>query len=80
MLGSQFDLTKIFLTQNLVDTSDSLAFPGEKYRMSEDVNVVKSASIPTFLEDKALFLEVWDLRDGKMTDEQVLMAVSLGQL
>ena len=30
--------------------------------------------------DKALFLEEWDLKDGDLTDEQILMAIKTGQL
>ena len=38
--------------------------------------------VPAGLEpqDKALFLEVWDLRDGELTDEQILIAIHLGHL
>ena len=30
--------------------------------------------------DKELFLEEWDLKDGDLTDEQILMAIKTGQL
>jgi len=38
--------------------------------------------MPTELtpEDKALFLKVWGLKEGDLTDEQILMAINLGQL
>jgi hypothetical protein len=31
-------------------------------------------------EDKALFLKVWNLKEIDMTDEEILMAIKLGQL
>jgi len=31
-------------------------------------------------EDKALFLKVWNLKESDLTDEEVLMAIHLGQL
>lgn len=31
-------------------------------------------------EDKALFLKVWGLQEGELTDEEILMAIKLGQL
>ena len=30
--------------------------------------------------DKELFLEEWDLKDGDLTDEQILMAIKTGHL
>ena len=29
---------------------------------------------------KELFLEAWDLKDGDLTDEQILIAIKTGQL
>lgn len=29
-------------------------------------------------KDKELFLKAWDLEDGEMTDEQILMALKTG--
>ena len=29
-------------------------------------------------KDKAFFLETWDLKEGELTDEQILMAICLG--
>jgi hypothetical protein len=31
-------------------------------------------------EDKALFLQTWNLQEGDLTDEEILMAIKLGQL
>jgi hypothetical protein len=31
-------------------------------------------------EDKALFLKTWDLNEGELTDEQILLAIRLGHL
>jgi len=31
-------------------------------------------------EAKELFLKVWGLNEGDLTDEQILMAIQLGQL
>ncbi len=31
-------------------------------------------------KDKELFLKTWDLEDGEMTDLQILMAITNGQL
>jgi hypothetical protein len=31
-------------------------------------------------EDKALFLQVWNLDEHELTDEEILMAIKLGQL
>jgi hypothetical protein len=31
-------------------------------------------------EDKALFLHVWNLDEQELTDEEILMAIKLGQL
>lgn len=31
-------------------------------------------------EDKALFLAEWDLEEGEMTDQQILMAIKNGYL
>jgi hypothetical protein len=31
-------------------------------------------------EDKSLFLKVWNLKEGDLTDEEILMALKLGQL
>jgi hypothetical protein len=31
-------------------------------------------------EDKALFLKVWNLKESDLTDEEILMAIKLGQL
>ncbi len=31
-------------------------------------------------KDKEMFLKTWDLEDGEMTDEQILMAIRLGHL
>jgi hypothetical protein len=30
-------------------------------------------------KDKALFLKVWKLDGGELTDEEILMAIKLGQ-
>ena len=30
--------------------------------------------------DKAMFLEIWDLKEGELTDEQILMAIKLGYM
>ena len=30
--------------------------------------------------NKALFLDEWDLKDGDLTDEQILMAIKTGHL
>lgn len=30
--------------------------------------------------DKALFMEAWDLKEGTMSDEEILMAIKLGHL
>lgn len=29
-------------------------------------------------KDKAMFLETWDLKEGEVTDEQILLAICLG--
>jgi hypothetical protein len=31
-------------------------------------------------EDKALFLKVWNLKESDLTDEEILIAIKLGQL
>lgn len=31
-------------------------------------------------EDKALFLKTWKVQEGDLTDEEILMAIKLGQL
>jgi hypothetical protein len=31
-------------------------------------------------EDKELFLKVWNLDEQELTDEEILMAIKLGQL
>lgn len=31
-------------------------------------------------KDKQMFLETWDLKEGELTDEQILMAVRMGHL
>ena len=31
-------------------------------------------------EDKTLFLKVWNLDEQELTDEEILMAIKLGQL
>lgn len=31
-------------------------------------------------EDKALFLRTWDLKEGDMSDEEILLAIKLGHL
>ena len=30
--------------------------------------------------DKELFLKEWDLKEGQLTDQQILMAIKTGQL
>lgn len=30
--------------------------------------------------DKGLFLKEWDLKEGQLTDQQILMAIKTGQL
>jgi hypothetical protein len=31
-------------------------------------------------EDKALFLETWDLKEGEMSDDEILLSINLGHL
>lgn len=31
-------------------------------------------------KDKEMFLEIWDLKEGQLTDEQILLAIQLGHL
>ena len=31
-------------------------------------------------KDKQMFLETWDLKEGELTDEQILLAICLGHL
>ena len=31
-------------------------------------------------KDKDMFLEVWDLKEGELTDEQILMVIKLGYM
>lgn len=81
MSENQFGPARINKRQDLGDTQGALSFPGEKHSESERIAEVKSVSTPTLApEDKALFLEVWDLRDGELTDEQILIAIHLGHL
>lgn len=81
MPGSQFRPSPSRVPQNLGGISDSLAWPGKKIKTGGDAAEVKSVSTPTLdPEDKALFLEVWGLRHGELTDEQILIAINLGHL
>lgn len=61
--------------------SDSLAWPLEKSRTSAFAIQVRDECLSNLdPEDKALFVRVWDLADGQLTDEQILMEIRLGHL
>lgn len=81
MAGSEFNLSGVSRLEKLGGTSDALALPGEKFRRGEGTAEATTGVAMTLdPADKARFVEEWNLRDGELTDEQILLAIHLGHL
>lgn len=81
MSGYEFDNSSH--SKHLIqgDGSEALAWPVETFRTSEFAIQIRDERLSNLdPEDKALFVKVWDLADGQLTDEQILMAIRLGHL
>lgn len=63
------------------DGTDALAWTLERSGTSEFAIQNRDECLTNLdPEDKALFVKMWDLADGQLTDEQILMAIRLGHL
>lgn len=81
MSGNQLGNSSLPKSQSFGGRADLTSWSGEKFiARLEPTPVCNRSALELNSQDKALFLEEWDLRNGQLTDQQIHLAICLGHL